>query len=232
MKRSSSSPSVSSAAAGPKKKKKKKAAAPRPLHRWGRPIGVTVGGTSRGAEVHHDMDALAQTMVGMDPSVLLTSLGFPPDLEFTDTTKLEALGIDVGDLAALGIDAEDYATAKEAAAAAKKAANKKADKALRDQDASLAPWCFLAWQAVDRTPKKAGQPPRTRNLLKITYDGITVNTRLLLKKIEVLATLKTWNKDIKFVTTEEMRRKGAALLALCPKLNGNGVIMDEDEDDA
>jgi hypothetical protein len=219
---------VSSAAAGPKKKKtkkKKKAAAPRALHRWGRPIGVTVGGTSRGCEVHHDMDALAETMVGMDPSVLLTSLGFPPDLEFTDTTKLEALGIDVGDLAALGVDAADYATAKEAAAAAKKAANKKADKALRDQNASLAPWCFLAWQAVDRTPKK-GQPPR--NLLKITHDGNTVNTRLLLKKIEVLATLKTWNKDIKFVTTEEMRTKGAALLALCPKLNGNGVFMDDD----
>ena len=226
MKRATSSPSsVSSAAAGPKKKKKKKAAAPRALHRWGRPIGVTVGGTSRGCEVYHDIDALAQSMVGIDPSELLSSLGFPQDLEFTDTTKLEALGIDVGDLTALGVDAADYATAEEAAAAAKKAANKKADKALRDQNASLAPWCFLAWQAVDRTPKKAGQAPR--NLLKITHDGITVNTRLLLKKIDVLATLKTWNKDIKFVTTEEMRRKGAALLSLAPKLNGNGVIMDD-----
>ena len=82
-----------------------------------------------------------------------------------------------------------------------------------------------AWPAFLGVRSTACQAPR--NLLKITHDGITVNTRLLLKKIDVLATLKTWNKDIKFVTTEEMRRKGAALLSLAPKLNGNGVIMDD-----
>ena len=103
---------------------------------------------------HHDVQAVAAATIG-DERPAKQPLLLPGGRHLP-----EALGIDVGDLAALGIDAEDYATAKEAAAAAKKAANKKADKALRDQDASLAPWCFLAWQAVDRTPKKAGQAPR------------------------------------------------------------------------
>ena len=190
------------------KKKKKKKTTP-PLHPWGRPVGGRDGDKI-------DIDAMALKLVGLDPEPLLKSVNCPEDLTFNDKTKLEALDIDESDFAALGVDDGDYK-------AAKKAANKKADKILRKQEKTFPSWCFLAYQAVDREPKKKGQKPR--NLCPISYDGKTVNTKLLLKKVDVMAKQRAFGRDIKFITTDAMHRKAAALLALSPKLNGNGTFI-------
>ena len=187
------------------KTKKKKKTTP-PLHPWGRPVGGRDGDKI-------DIDAMALKLVGLDPEPLLKLVGCPEDLTFNDMTKLEACDIDESDFAALGVEDGDYK-------AAKKAANKKADKIIRQREKTFPAWCFLAYQAVDRVPKKEGQKPR--NLCPISYDGKTVNTKLLLKKVDVFAKQRAFGKDIKFITTAAMHEKAAALLALSPKLNGNG----------
>ena len=155
---------------GADKKKKKKKTTP-PLHPWGRPVGGRDGDKI-------DIDAMALKLVGLDPEPLLKLVGCPEDLTFNDMTKLEACDIDESDFAALGVEDGDYK-------AAKKAANKKADKIIRQREKTFPAWCFLAYQAVDRVPKKEGQKPR--NLCPISYDGKTVNTKLLLKKVDVFA---------------------------------------------
>ena len=107
-----------------------------------------------------------------------------------------------------------------------KDACKAADKILRQKTKAFEPWCFLAPQVVS-APGKNGKPKKPSDMLCITYDGVRVNTRLLLKKVEVLATETNGfsDKRIMFPTTDIMRKKAAALMAFSPTINGNGVIQ-------
>ena len=190
------------------KEKKAKASPPlRPLHRWGRPEGVGVGdpGRAKNTKVVHDVDSLALQLQGADPDAVLCPLGFPAGLEYHDDTKLEALGI----------NRDDYASTKEATSAA--------EKELRRREKSFPAWAFLSFEAMSKTDAKK----KHGNLGCVSYDGKTVSTRLLLKKVEVVATESSGfgGAPIKYVITELMTTKAAALLAFAPKINGNGEII-------
>lgn len=59
----------------------------------------------------------------------------------------------------------------------------------------------------------------------VSYDGSTINTRLLHKKKMVVQTKKAFAKDITFDITEEALKKLVAMIVAAPRLNGNGTIV-------
>ena len=188
------------------KNKKKTKGAPKPLHPWGRPLGANVGDVSRSQVQKFDLDALAHGYATSDPEDIFRGLGFPAGLEYEDGTKLESMGVSVDDHGG-----------------STKEAGKAADKILVQRTKKFEPWCFLAPQVVSASANGKVKKPQDR--LCITYDGVKVNTRLLLKKVEVLATETAWGKPITFQTTEIMRKRAAALMAFTPTINGNGVFQ-------
>lgn len=181
----------------PSTKKKKEAPPAVKRSRWGTPVGRVVGEevTKSGTTIKHLLDPIAERLLGADQDDVLCPLGYPAGLVFDDGTKAEATG---------KVDA------------------KEADKFLKSAEKTWPSWCFLAPGVVCVWGGKVQKP---KNLLPITYDGARVSTRLLIKKCALLSTETAFGRPITFETTDGMRARAAALMAMQPPVNGVGVFI-------
>ena len=87
---------------------------------------------------------------------------------------------------------------------------------------NLPGWCHL-----QSTPAfgKTGKPLKPKLSFCISHDGVTCNTRLLNRKLDVMTTLRAFGKPITLTVRDETIQKCAALYAMAPPLNGNGCII-------
>lgn len=89
-------------------------------------------------------------------------------------------------------------------------------------------WCFL--QIMHPISAKTGKPLAKRKMLCISQNGREVSTRLLNMKKGVVTCELVYGQPMKTAIQPETLDKIAALLAMAPKCNGQGVFERRDNE--